>query len=53
MLTISFGWNSQTLDGTFVEVNKEDEIRLAQFFGNFEELPLLDPFPDFLSASRS
>jgi hypothetical protein len=28
-------------------MNKEDEIRVAYFFRNFEELPLFNPFPDF------
>src|SRR5688500_13396045 len=46
MLSISLNWNRQTLDRTFIEINKEDEISFAQFFRNFKELPLLDPFSD-------
>src|SRR5688572_28095075 len=46
MLSISLNWNRQTLDRTFIEINKEDEISFAQFFRNFKELPLLAPFSD-------
>ena len=46
MLTIGVVWNGQTLDRTFVEINKKDEISLAQLFCNFKVAPLLDSFSD-------
>ena len=46
MATISLNWNGETLDRTFIELNQEDEISVAQFFGNLKEVPLLDPLSD-------
>ena len=47
MLAIGLKWNGQTLNRTFIEINEENEISLAQFLRNFKEVPLLDSFSDF------